>query len=176
MKENFTMSISGYIGEIYYPGLRNVMNYNLQQLNINLLSICRKLLITIQDYWSVKQMDWYSLKMCTHKIHGIYRLFYKLISVMCPSGLFLRCAFHSIEYGPWPIQLNVLILDTTLGVIHNQLNFHYEENFCLGHSSKMNQLAFVLHKSNHCLRPFIDWYESFSGHFVNGNPIMLEFE
>ena len=50
MKEMLAMNISGYIGEIYIPGLRNVMTYHLWQLNINLLSICRQLLITIQDY------------------------------------------------------------------------------------------------------------------------------
>ena len=36
MKEMLAMNISGYIGEIYFPGLRNVMTYHLWQLNINL--------------------------------------------------------------------------------------------------------------------------------------------
>ena len=42
---------------------------------INLLSNCRKLLFIIQDFQRLKEMDWYSLKMCMNKIHGIYKLF-----------------------------------------------------------------------------------------------------
>ena len=42
---------------------------------INLLSNCRKLLFIIQDFLRLKEMDWYSLKMCMNKIHGIYKLF-----------------------------------------------------------------------------------------------------
>ena len=42
---------------------------------INLLSNCRKVLFIIQDFQRLKEMDWYSLKMCMHKIHGIYKLF-----------------------------------------------------------------------------------------------------
>ena len=176
MKEMLAMNISGYIGEIYFPGLRNVMTYHLWQLNINLLSICRQLLITIQDYRSMKEMDWYSLKMCTHKMHRIYRLLDKLISVICPSHIFPKCTFHHLQYGPRPIEINVLILDSTLAAIHKQLNFLYEENFHLEQSSRMNQLAFILHKSNKYLRHFVDWYESFSGHFLKGYPVMLNFE
>ena len=118
MKETLAMNISGYIEEIYFPGLRNVMTYHLWQLNINLLSICRQLLVTIQDYWSMKEMDWYSLKMCTHKIHGIYRLLDKLMSVICPSHIFPKCTFHHLQYGPRAIEINVLILDNTLAAIH----------------------------------------------------------
>ena len=149
MKETLAMNISGYIGEIYFPGLRNVMTYHLWQLNINLFSICRQLLITIQDYWSMKEMDWYSLKMCT---------------------------FHHLQYGPRAIEINVLILDSTLAAIHKQLNFLYEENFCLEQSSRMNQLAFILHKSNKYLRHFVDWYKRFSGQFLKGYPVMLHFK
>ena len=175
MKEMLAINISGYIGEIYFPGLRNVMTYHLRQLNINLLSICRQLLITIQDYQSM-EMDWYSLKMCTYKMHRIYRLLDKLISVICPSHIFPKCTFHHLQYGPRLIEINVLILDSTLAAIHKQLNFLYEENFCLEQSSRMNQLAFILHKSNKYLRHFVDWYESFSGHFLKGYPVMLNFE
>ena len=50
------MRMSVYITDIYFPGVGNVSNYNLQELNIN----------------------------CLSKIHGIYRLFYKLVSVLCP--------------------------------------------------------------------------------------------
>ena len=78
------MRMSVYITDIYFPGVGNVSNYNLQELNINLLSNCRKLLFIIQDFLRLKEMDWYSLKMCLSKIHGIYRLFYKLVSVLCP--------------------------------------------------------------------------------------------
>ena len=42
---------------------------------INLLSNCRKLLFIIQDFQRLKEMDWYSLKICMNKIHGIYKLF-----------------------------------------------------------------------------------------------------
>ena len=38
------MRISVYITDIYFPGAGNVSNYNLQELNINLLSNCRKLI------------------------------------------------------------------------------------------------------------------------------------
>ena len=110
----------------------------------------------------MKEMDWYSLKMCTHKMHGIYRLLDKLISVICLSHTLPKCTFHHLQYGPRPIEINVLILNSTLAAIHKQLNFLYEENFCLEQSSRMNQLAFILHKSNKYLRHFIDWYESFS--------------
>ena len=96
----------------------------------------------------MKEMDWYSFKMCTHKIHRIYRLLDKLISVICPSHVFPKCTFHHLQYGPWPIEINVLILDHTSAAIHKQLNFLYEENFCLEQSSRMNQLAFILHKNN----------------------------
>ena len=119
-------------------------------------------MITIQDYQSTKEMDWYSLKMCTHKIHRIYRLLDKLISMICPSHIFPKCTFHYLQYGPRPIERNVLILDSTLAAIHKQLNFLYEENFHLEQSSRMNQLAFILHKSNKYLRHFVDWYKSFS--------------
>ena len=52
----------------------------------------------------------------------------------------------------------------------------YEENFRIEQLSKLNQMAFVLHKMNHYLRHFVAWYESFSGYFYNGNPVMLEYE
>ena len=32
MKETLVMNISGYIEEVYFPGLRNVMNFHLWQL------------------------------------------------------------------------------------------------------------------------------------------------
>ena len=38
------MRISVYITNIYILGVGNVSNYNLQELNINLLSNCRKLI------------------------------------------------------------------------------------------------------------------------------------
>ena len=76
------MRISVYITDIYFLGAGNVSNYNLQELNINLLPNCRKLLFIIQDFLRLKEMDWYSLNMCMNKIHGIYRLFYKLVSVL----------------------------------------------------------------------------------------------
>ena len=37
------MRMSVYITDIYFPGVGNVSNYNLQELNINLLPNCRKL-------------------------------------------------------------------------------------------------------------------------------------
>ena len=78
--------------------------------------------------------------------------------------------------GQGQLKLNVLILDSTLAAIHKQLNFLYEENFHLEQSSRMNQLAFILHKSNKYIRHFVDWYESFSEHFLKGYPVMLNFE
>ena len=83
------MRMSVYITDIYFPGVGNVSNYNLQELNVNLLSNCRKLLFIIQDFLRLKEMDWYSLVMCMNKIHGIYRLFYKLVSVLCPLILYM---------------------------------------------------------------------------------------
>ena len=38
------MRMSVYITDIYFPGVGNVSNYNLQELNINLLFNCRKLI------------------------------------------------------------------------------------------------------------------------------------
>ena len=73
--DNLMMRMSVYITDIYFPGVGNVSNYNLQELNINLLSNCRKLLFIIQDFQRLKEMDWYSLKMCLNQIHGIYKLF-----------------------------------------------------------------------------------------------------
>ena len=116
------MSIHGYIREIYFPGVKIVLDYDVQNLNIRLLSICRQMLRTVQGYRIVKEMDWFSLKLCTNKIHGIYRLLYKMISVMCQShesGIPVKCPFYTVQYGPQPIEMNINILETTLTVIHN---------------------------------------------------------
>ena len=94
------MSICGYISENYFPGATIVIDYDVQNLNIRLLSIFRQMLRTVQDYRIVKEMDWFSLKLCTNKIHGIYRLLYKMISVMSQSyesGIPVKCPF--IQYN-----------------------------------------------------------------------------
>ena len=33
---SITMSISGYIGEIYFPGVKNVLNYDIRDLNFEI--------------------------------------------------------------------------------------------------------------------------------------------
>ena len=33
---SITMSISGYIGEIYFPGVKNVLNYDIHDLNFEI--------------------------------------------------------------------------------------------------------------------------------------------
>ena len=33
---SITMSISGYIGEIYFPGVKNVLNYDIYDLNFEI--------------------------------------------------------------------------------------------------------------------------------------------
>ena len=40
------MSISGYIGEIYFPGVKNVLNYDIHDLNfkIHLTSVSKTLM------------------------------------------------------------------------------------------------------------------------------------
>ena len=35
-EESITMSISGYIGEIYFPGVKNVLNYDIHDLKFEI--------------------------------------------------------------------------------------------------------------------------------------------
>ena len=54
---------------------------------------------------------WYDLKYQTKGLHGVYRLFYKMIVVLGTPGIASRCKYHYLVDGPWPIATNLKIYD-----------------------------------------------------------------
>ena len=64
---------------------------------------------------------WYDLKYLTKGLHGVYRLFCKMIVVLGTPGMASRCKYHYLVDGPWPIATNLKIYDHLLKIIDIQI-------------------------------------------------------
>ena len=64
---------------------------------------------------------WYNLKYLTKGLHGIYRLFYKMILVLGTHGMAGRCKYHYLVNGPQTIDTNLEIYGHLLKIIDIQI-------------------------------------------------------
>ena len=117
---------------------------------------------------------WYNLKYLTKGLHGVYRLFYKMIAVLGTPGMASRCKYHYLVDGPQPIATNLKIYDHLLKIIDIQIGI-------LGALVRMSSLHKVQDtislKLQSCkiLDAILYNKEKNSNHFSNGLPIKFEF-
>ena len=64
---------------------------------------------------------WYDLKYLTRGLHGVYTLFYKMISVLGTPGMASRYKYHYLVDGPQTIDTNLKIYDYLLKIIDIQI-------------------------------------------------------
>ena len=118
---------------------------------------------------------WYDLKYLSKGLHGVYRLFYKMIVVLGTPGMASRCKYHYLVDGPWPIATNLKIYDHLLKIIDIQIGI-------LGGLVRMSSLQKVQDTISLKLHRVVKFFDAIlyneeknSNHFSNGLPIKFEF-
>ena len=89
--------------------------------NLRIFKKMRIYLKELSERSSYLQNYWYSLKYCTGILHGIHRLYYKLLLIYGDSEI--KSPYHDLVHGPHTIWFNAILLphliDTVLAQIHD---------------------------------------------------------
>ena len=64
---------------------------------------------------------WYMLKLFTHGMHATYRLFHKFLLIYGNKGMYDKCDYHYLVYGPRSISDNFHILCELFKVVNLQV-------------------------------------------------------
>ena len=77
----------------------------------------------IKDRLNYMPNYWYNMKNCTGILHGIYRLYYKLLHVNGKSKI--RSSYHELVQGPHTIEFNTELLRDLIHTILEQIHAIY---------------------------------------------------
>ena len=97
--------------------LQFIQSHNIKdkrQLNIRLLSEIESKFKQISTKLSYLPKFCYDLKLYVHSVHGIYRLYYKMLLTYGNKTLTTKCDHHYLVHGPRPVMMNVDILKSLL--------------------------------------------------------------
>ena len=87
--------------------------------NLRIFKNTRIYLRELSERSSYLQNFWYSLKYCTGILHGIYRLYYKLLLIYGDSKI--KSPYHNLVHGPHTIQFNARLLPRLISIVLAQI-------------------------------------------------------
>ena len=87
--------------------------------NLRIYKKTRIYMKEIKDRLNYMPNYWYNMKNCPGTLHGIYRLYYKLLHVN--SELKIRSSYHKLVHGPCTIEFNTELLQDLIHAILEQI-------------------------------------------------------
>ena len=77
----------------------------------------------LDDRLNYMRSYWYNMKNCTGTLHGIYRLYYKLLHVHSESKI--KSPYHELVHGPCTAEFNTALLQHLIDIILEQIRAIY---------------------------------------------------
>ena len=115
--------------------------------------------------------DWYTMKICTSTMHGIYRIYYKLLTVNGEESI--TCDYHKLVHGPRTIEFNTALMPHLIHTILQQIRSIYHMVSTKYVQKLQDQTTMVGVRCNKAIESFLTFYDRFYGHFKNGKPVLL---
>ena len=144
-------------------------------LNLQMLTEIEFILKDISKKLAYLPEFWYDLKLLTHTLYAIYRLYYKILLIHGNSGMAQKCNYHNLIHGPHPISLNLHIFK----YLCNFVDIQNELIKALVRMCKilkaMGQIALLLHWLIHFLDKITYLEAKNSSLFKGGVPVKYDF-
>ena len=140
--------------------------------NLRIFKKMRIYLKELSERSSYLQNFWYSLKYCTGILHGIYRLYYKLLLIYGDSKI--KSPYHNLVHGPHTIWFNARLLPHLIDIVLAQICDIYHMVSRKYYLKLQDKTSMVGVHTNKSLEKFLDFDDHFFGEFRFGKPVKLE--
>ena len=114
---------------------------------------------------------WYNMKNCTGTLHGIYRLYYKLLALKGEATC--RSNYHELVHGPRTIEFNTALLQHLINTILEQIHTIYNMVSMKYVLKLQDQTTMVGVCFNKAIESFLTFDDRFFGDFKYGKPVHL---
>ena len=114
---------------------------------------------------------WYNMKNCTGTLHGVHRLYYKLLHVCSESKI--KSSYHKLVHGPCTIEFNTALLLHLIDTILEQICAMYHMvsmKYVLKLQDKMTMVG--VH-ANKAIESFLNFDHHFFDDFKFAKPVQL---
>ena len=139
----------------------------LTEIEFILRDIAKKLSY-LPDYW-------YDLKLLTHTLYAIYRLYYKILIIHGNSGMAQKCDYHNLTCGPRPISMNLHIFKYLSNFVDIQNELIKAVVRMCKSPKALDQIALLLHRLIRFLDKMTYLEATNSSVFRNGVPVKYDF-
>ena len=114
---------------------------------------------------------WYNMKNYTGTLHGIYRLYYKLLAMNDEATI--RSNYHELVHGPQTIELNTALLQHLIHTILEQIRSIYHMVSTKYVLKLQDQMTMAGVHCNKAIESFLTFDDRFFGDFKYGKPVHL---
>ena len=141
--------------------------------NLRIYKTTRIYMKELNDRSNYMPNYWYNMKNYTGTLHGIYRLYYKLLHVHGESKI--KSHYHELVHGPCTTEFNTALLqhliDTILEKICAKNHMVSTKYMCL--LKLQDQMTMVGVHANKAIESFLNFDDHFFGDFKCGKPVQL---
>ena len=139
--------------------------------NLRIYKKTRIYMKEIKDRLNYMPNYWYNMKNCTGTLHGIYRLYDKLLHVH--DELNIKSTYHKLVHGPCTIEFNTALLQHLINTILEQIHVIYNMVSTKYVLNLQDRTAMVGVHANKVIESFLNFDDCFFGEFKSGKPIQL---
>ena len=114
---------------------------------------------------------WYNMKNYTGTLHGINRLYYKLLHVH--GELKIKSRYHMLVHGPCTTEFNTALFQHLINTILEQIHAIYYMVSMKYVLKLQDQMTMVGVHTNKAIESFLNFDGCFFGDFKCGKPVQL---
>ena len=118
---------------------------------------------------------WYDLKLYTHSLHGIYRLYYKILVTFGNKGMAVKCKFYNLIHCPRHVSQNVTIFKYLVRFVDIQNELIGAVLRFSSNMEKFNKTALLIYRVNCFIDKMMYFEVKNPGIFTAGLPVMYDF-
>ena len=125
----------------------------------------------IKDRSNYMPNYWYTMKNCTGTLHGIYKLYYKLLHLNGESNI--KSTYHELIHRPCTIEFYTALLQHLIDTILEQIHAVYHmvsTKYVLKLQDRMTMVGVCANKA---IESFLNFDDCFFGDFKSGKPVQL---
>ena len=118
---------------------------------------------------------WYDLKLLTHTLYAVYRLYYKILLIHGNWGMAQKCQYHNLIFGPQSVSKNIEIFSYLCKFVDLQNELLKALVWLCKDKKVLDQVALLFHQVIHFLDKMIYLEAKKSSNFKGSIPVKYDF-